>query len=119
MNTFIAALQGDCGGNLDRLEYAIIQIALYPRQGVNQALVAHAEAYAPAGHGIAFGKRVKFDANILCARGLQKARRLVVVKNQVGVRKIVNYPEIVLLCKIHNLLEKIQIDNFRCRIMRI
>ena len=56
-DTVVRAVQGDDGGDLDGLEDPVVQVAFDAGQGVDQTLVAHHEAHAPAGHVVALGQR--------------------------------------------------------------
>ena len=60
-------------------------------------LIADAEADAPARHVVTFRQREKFHADILRARRLEKARRLIAVESKIGIGEIVDDDEIMFL----------------------
>ena len=72
--------QGDDRGDLDRLEQAVVVIALDDAQGPHHLRVAAAEADPPAGHVVALAHRGELDAHLLRPRRGQEARRLIAVE---------------------------------------
>ena len=53
------------GSHLDRREGAVVEVGLDPHQRVHHLGVAHAEAHAPAGHGMALGESVNHDCLVV------------------------------------------------------
>ena len=84
-------------GDLDRLEHPVVQVALDPRQRRDHPRIPHAVAHPPAGHVVALRQGVELDPDLLRARHLQEAGRLVAVEPQIGVREIVHHHELVVL----------------------
>ena len=63
-------------------------------------------------------QREKFDADILCAGGLEETRRLITVKREIGVSEIVHDDEIMFLGDFDDALEEIEFDDLSGRIVR-
>src|SRR5688500_6137023 len=80
--------------------------------------VADTKTNAPSRHIVALRQGEKLHADILRARHLEKARRLVAVESQIGISKIVNDEEAMFLGGLDDPLEKSDVDHFSGRIMR-
>ncbi len=118
-DTLLVAFQGDDRGNLDGLEDPVIQVALDSPQGTDDFRITNTIANPPAGHGVAFGHGEEFNSHFLGPLGLQETGCLVAVEGQIGIGEIVNDHDIVFFGPIHNLFKKLQIHDFRGRVVRV
>ena len=91
-------------------------VALDPRQRVDQFLVAHHEADAPASHVVALAHGEKLDRHVARARHLHDGRRPVSVETDIGIRQVVDDQDIVFARKLDHALEELEIDALRGRI---
>ena len=110
---------GDDAGDLDRLEHAVVVVALDRRQGVDHLLVAGAETDAPAGHVVGLAHRRELDADVLGALGRQEAGGLVAVEERLAVGEVVDDLELEVLGQVHDRLEEARIDRHGGRVVRI
>src|SRR5574337_1607267 len=113
----LRAVQRDDRRDLDRLEHPIIQVALEPRQGRNNPRIADAEPNPPARHIVALGERKELYPDLFCPRDLQETRRLIAVKGQVRVGKVVDQKQVVLLRERHDLFEKSKVYSGGSRVV--
>src|SRR4029077_10833242 len=74
-------------------------------------------AAPPARHVVALGKRKEFDSHFFSAGHLEKARRMVAVKRNIGDGEIMDHDQFVFLGKLYDSLEELQFHNCRGRIM--
>src|SRR6266571_1961416 len=77
LDAVLGSVQRDDGGDLDRLEDAVIEVALDFLEGSDHLGVAHTEPHPPARHVVALGHGEELHAHVLGAGGLEKARGLV------------------------------------------
>ena len=105
-------------GDLDRLEDAVVVIALDGRQRADHLGVAGAEAEPPAGHVVALAHGRRLDADLLGSRHAQEARRLVAVEADVAVGEIVDDHEAEPLGQGDHVHEEIALDHRRRRVVR-
>ena len=80
--------------------------------------VADREADAPARHVVALREREELDADVLGARHLQEARRLVAVEAEVGVGEVVHHQHVVLARELDDALEEGEVDDLGGRVVR-
>src|SRR5207302_9223609 len=73
-DTVLGTIQRNDGGDLDRLEDAVVEVAFDFLQGPDHLGVAHAEPHPPARHVVALGQGEELHAHIPGARDLEKAR---------------------------------------------
>src|SRR4029079_6577406 len=118
LDTVLRTIERDDAGNLQWLENSIVEIALDLRQRSHHFPVPDAETHPPARHVVSLGESIKLHANVLRSRHLEKTRRLVAVKHQVGIREIMNYDDVVFLCKGYDFFEELQIHNRRRWVVR-
>src|SRR5688500_5304967 len=80
--------------------------------------VADTKTNAPSRHLVAHRHGETLHADILRARPLEQAARLLAVESQNGISKIVNDEEAMFLGGLDDPLEKSDVDHFSGRIMR-
>ncbi len=80
--------------------------------------VADGEADPPARHVVALRQREELDADVLRARHLQEARRLVAVEDEVGVGEVVHDQQLVLARELDDALEEGEVDDLGGRVVR-
>src|SRR6266704_53797 len=110
--------QSDDRGDLQRLENAVVEITLDPRQRSDHLAVAETKSDAPACHVEALRHGVDLHGDFLRARNLQNAGRLVAVEAEVGVGEVVHDHRLVFARQLHDLAEEIEVDAHRGRIVR-
>ena len=104
--------------DLDGREGAVVEVALEPRERVDQLLVADHEADAPAGHVVGLREREELDGDIFGAGNLKDAGRLVAVEGDVGVGEVLDEPEAVLAGERDEAREERQLDALCGRVRR-
>src|SRR6266571_2621745 len=67
LDAVLGAVQRDDGGDLDRLEDAVIEVALDLLEGSDHLGVAHTEPHPPARHVVALGHGEELHAHVLGA----------------------------------------------------
>ena len=111
VDRLLAVPQRHDAGNLNRLEDAVVVIALDRRQGAHHLGVAGTEAEPPAGHVEALAHRGRFDADLLGAGHAQEARGLVAVEADVAVGEVVDDHEAELAGQGHHVDEEVALDD--------
>ena len=117
-HALLRTVQGDDGGDLDRLKNAVVEVAFQLGQGGDHLRIPDAKTDPPSRHVIAFRQGEKFDADLLRPRRLQKARRLVAVEYQVGIGQVMHHQELVLFGEIDDLFEEVEVHHLRGRVVR-
>ena len=118
LDTILRPIQRDDAGDLERLEDAIVQIALNLGQCGDHFAISDAEPDPPSWHIVTLGESVKLDADLLCLRNLQETRGAVAVEAQVSIGEVMDHDDVVLLGECHDLFKKLQVHNRGGRIMR-
>ena len=111
-------VEGHRGRDLDRLERAIVEIALELRQGGHDLGVADQEGHPPASHGERLRHGVELNAPVLGSGDLENRRRVVPVEADIGVGVVVDDDQIPLGRERDDLLEERGIDTDRRRVVR-
>ena len=88
-------VQRDDRGDLDRLEGAVVEIGLEPRERRERRRIAEREADAPAGHRERLRQRVGLDRDVGGAGNLEDRGRQVAVERDVGVGEVVHDERLV------------------------
>ena len=104
--------------DLDRLERAVVQVALQPGERRDHLRVSEHEADAPAGHREALRQAVDLDRDILRARHLQERRRLVPVEAELRVREVVHEEDVVLARELDHARHELEVDALARRVVR-
>ena len=86
-----AFAHGDNRGDLNRLENAVVVVALDGRESPDHLAIAHAEADPPPSHIIRLGEGHEFHADVFGAAGLHEARSLVAVETRPPVGEVVDH----------------------------
>src|SRR3989449_3423203 len=118
LDAVLGAVQRDDGGDLDRLEDAVIEVALDLLEGSDHLGVAHTEPHPPARHVVALGHGEELHAHVFGAGGLEKARGLVPIEDDVRISQVVHHIDVIFLREGHDLLEERQVHDGRGRIVR-
>src|SRR5207253_3301045 len=118
LDAVLGAVQCDDGGDLDRLEDAVVEVALDLLQGSDHLGIAHTEPHPPARHVVALGEGEELHAHVLGAGGLEKARGLVPIEDDVRIGQVAHVIDIVFLREGHDLLEEHQVHDSRSRVVR-
>src|SRR5213593_3291029 len=113
-----STFQRNDGGDLDRLEDAIVEVAFDFLQGADHLGIAHAEPHPPARHVVALGQGEELHTHVPGARDLEKARGLVPIEDDVRIGQVVGHIDVVFLREGHHLLEERQVHDGRGRIVR-
>src|SRR5206468_11525643 len=109
LDAVLGAVQRDDGGDLDRLEDAVIEVALDLLKGSDHLGVAHTEPHSPSRHVVALGYGEELHAHILGTGGLEKARGLVPIEDDVRISQVVHHIDVIFLREGHDLLEERQV----------
>jgi hypothetical protein len=116
--TLLRTIEGMDGRYLYGLKNPVIEVALDSGKGLDHFRVTHGKTYSPTRHVVTFGKREKLHPDLSSPGDLKKAWRLISIEGDIGVSKVMDDEETVLLSKLDNPIEKIQVHNFRRRVMR-
>jgi hypothetical protein len=95
VDALLRPFKGVNGRDLDGRERAVVEVALEPRERVDEHRVADHEADAPAGHVVTLRQGEELDGDIFGAGNLEDAGRLVAVEGDVGVGQILDEVEAV------------------------
>jgi hypothetical protein len=104
--TFLRAVEGGDGGDLDGGEGAVVEVALDAAERGDELLVADHEADAPAGHVVALGEGEELDGDVLGAGDFEDGGRAVAVEDQVGVGEVVDDVDAEVLAQRDQALEE-------------
>ena len=110
--------QGYYTGNLHRLEYAIIVVALYTGQGLYNLAIPYAETQPPARHVKYLGHGVKFYAHLLGPFYLEETRGFVPIKGRTAVGKVVDDYNVIPTGNVHYLFKKTKLHGHGSRVVR-
>ncbi len=106
LEPFVAQRQRRVGRRLNRVEHARIHVRLERENRIYPLLFAHHDAYAPAGHRMAFRERVHLQRHVARALGLHDGNRsLGVADEAVGV--VVDNQNVVTGTEIHDFLHQL------------
>ena len=118
LDVVLRAVQGVRGGDLHRLEDAVVEVALDARQRRHDLPVADHEADPPARHVVALGEREELDPDVLRARHLEERGRHVAVEAEVGVGEVVHHQALVLARKRDDATEEVELDHLGGGVVR-
>ncbi len=100
-------------GDLNRGEGAVIKIGFHSGERIDEPLIAHRHADAPASHGEGFGKRIDLDGDILRPLDFQNGRRGLIAEIDLAIGEIGKDDDVVLSRQRHRIL--VEINAYRLR----
>jgi len=111
-------VQGDRRGDLDRLERAVVQVALELAERPDDLAVADQERDPPPGHRERLRHRVQLDRDLLGALALQDRGRHPPVERGLGVREVVHQHHVALARPVDQALQVGELDGGPGRVVR-